>query len=293
MNSLDSNQSASAAQFNRQSDRYGKSHILADTQDVELGLRGVLVPSGGTALDVATGGGHTALWLARHGWKVTAGDIAPRMLENAEKLCMEAGFSIETRLFPAEEMPFDDGSFDLLTVRVAPHHFSSPQRFVQETARVLKPGGHFLLIDGTVPDDDPETEEWLHCVEKWRDPSHGRLLSRKAWEDLANESGLKVVRSELQPRKQPDLSWYFETRRAGGNPDAVSDDDERAHWARLRRFSGLGCSALYPLWVAKGDDVFPSVAAWVGDALFREAGVIEPLVLPHAYSRLAPLLGVA
>jgi hypothetical protein len=47
----------------------------------------VLVPPHGTALDVATGGGHTALWLAGHGWKVTAGDIAPRMLENAKKLC--------------------------------------------------------------------------------------------------------------------------------------------------------------------------------------------------------------
>jgi ubiquinone/menaquinone biosynthesis C-methylase UbiE len=208
---LDTKQSASAAQFNRQSDRYGKSHILADTQDVEQGLRGVLVPSEGSALDVATGGGHTALWLARHGWKVTAGDIAPRMLENARKLCTEAGFKIETRLFPAEEMPFADGSFDLLTVRVAPHHFSSPQRFVQKAARVLKPGGHFLLIDGTVPDADPETEEWLHCVEKWRDPSHGRFLSRKAWQTLAAEAGLKVVRSELQSRKQPDLDWYFET----------------------------------------------------------------------------------
>jgi hypothetical protein len=54
-----------------------------------------------------------------------------------------------------------------------------------------------------------------------------------------------------------------------------------------------GFSALYPLWVAKGDDVFPTVAAQVGDALFREAGVIEPLVLPHAYSHLAPLVGVA
>ena len=42
--SLDSTQSASAAQFNRQSDRYGKSHILADTQDVEHGLHGVLPP---------------------------------------------------------------------------------------------------------------------------------------------------------------------------------------------------------------------------------------------------------
>ena len=62
--SLDFRQSAAAAQFNRQSDRYGKSHILADTQDVALGLQGIDVPAGGTALDVATGGGHTALWLA-------------------------------------------------------------------------------------------------------------------------------------------------------------------------------------------------------------------------------------
>ena len=208
---LDSNQSASAAQFNRQSDRYGKSHILADTQDVEAGLREVSASPGRAALDVATGGGHTALWLARHGWKVTAGDIAARMLENAQKLSAEAGFTIETRLFPAEDMPVADTSFDLVTVRVAPHHFSSPAKFVRETARVLKPGGHLLLIDGSVPDDDPETEEWLHAVEKWRDPSHGRFLSRNAWEDVAREAGLSVIRSELHSRKQPDLEWYFET----------------------------------------------------------------------------------
>jgi ubiquinone/menaquinone biosynthesis C-methylase UbiE len=208
---LNSQQSAAADQFNRQSDRYGKSHILADTHDVAQGLQGVTRPEDGTALDVATGGGHTALWLARNGWKVTVGDIAPRMLENAQKLCAEAGFSIETRLFPAEEMPFADGSFDLITVRVAPHHFSSPAKFVQETARVLKRGGHFLLIDGSVPDDDSEAEEWLHRVEKWRDSSHGRFLSRKAWEDLARHAGLKVLRSGLHSRKQPDLEWYFET----------------------------------------------------------------------------------
>jgi ubiquinone/menaquinone biosynthesis C-methylase UbiE len=208
---LDSKQSASAAQFDRQSDRYGKSHILADTQDVALGLKGVAMPLNGTALDVATGGGHTALWLARQGWKVTAGDIAPRMLENAQKLCADSGFRIQPRLFPAESIPFDDGAFDLVTVRVAPHHFSSPAKFIEETSRVLKHGGHFLLIDGSVPDDDPETEEWLHWVEKWRDPSHGRLLSRKAWEELVRRAGLLVLRSELQPFKQPDLQWYFDT----------------------------------------------------------------------------------
>ena len=69
---LDSRQSASAAQFDRQSERYGKMHILANTEDVAEGLASVKVPPGGGALDVATGGGHTALRLARMGWKVTA-----------------------------------------------------------------------------------------------------------------------------------------------------------------------------------------------------------------------------
>ncbi|HET7536880.1 MAG TPA: class I SAM-dependent methyltransferase [Candidatus Didemnitutus sp.] len=208
---LDAAQAASAAQFDRQSDRYGKSHILADTSDVAAGLAGIAPGSGSAALDVATGGGHTALWLAQHGWQVTAGDIAPRMLENARRLAAEAGRSIETRLFPAEEMPFADASFDLVTVRVAPHHFSSPAKFLAEVARVLRPGGHFLLIDGSVPDDNPETEEWLHRVEKWRDPSHGRFLSHAAWERLVRDVRLTVVSSTLHPLKQPDLQWYFET----------------------------------------------------------------------------------
>ena len=210
--SLDAAQAASAAQFDRQSDRYGKSHILADTSDLASALAGIVPPyGGGAALDVATGGGHTALFLARQGWRVTAGDISARMLENARRLANEEGFPLNTRLFPAEDMPFADRSFDLVTSRVAPHHFSAPARFVAEVARVLKPNGHFLLIDGGVPDDDLETEEWLHRVEKWRDPSHGRFLSRKAWETLLKQGNLSLLQSSLHPMKQPDLQWYFET----------------------------------------------------------------------------------
>ena len=235
---LDPAQSASAAQFNRQSDRYGKSHILADSSDVAHGLVSVSRPPDGTALDVATGGGHTALFLARQGWRVTAGDIAPRMLENARNLCAEAGLAIETRLFPAEQMPFVDSTFDLVTVRVAPHHFSSPGSFIRETARVLKPGGHFLLIDGSVPDNDPETEEWLHQVEKWRDPSHGRLLSRHDWQELVHSCGMKTMLAELHSLKQPDLTWYFET--AATTPENREKVLEAVRTAPPRVKSALG-----------------------------------------------------
>jgi SAM-dependent methyltransferase len=174
-------------------------------------LHGVAPAPGARALDVATGGGHTALFLARQGWRVTAGDISTKMLENARRLVEEAGLSLETKLFPAEEMPFADRTFDLVTVRVAPHHFSSPPRFIAEVARVLRPGGHFLLIDGSLPDDVPSADAWLNEVEKWRDPSHERLLSRAAWEALVRGQGLVVERSALAPMKQPDLQWYFDT----------------------------------------------------------------------------------
>lgn len=208
---MDAAQAAAAAQFDRQSDRYGRTHILADTRDLEELLRAVPAPAGARALDVATGGGHAALCLARRGWSVTAGDISERMLENAGRLLRQEGFEAQTRLFAAEAMPFADGSFGLVCARVAPHHFSSPERFVAEAARVLAPGGHFLLIDGTVPDADPETEAWLHRVEKWRDPSHGRFLGREAWERLVAQCGLRLVSSSIHARKQPDLQWYFDT----------------------------------------------------------------------------------
>jgi hypothetical protein len=76
---------------------------------------------------------------------------------------------------------------------------------------VLKSGGYFLLIDGTVEDDQPAAEAWSHAVEKLRDPSHHRFLTPRAWSKLCEAHGLKVVSINLAPFKQPDLNWYFET----------------------------------------------------------------------------------
>ena len=215
MKPLDETQQAARDQFDKQSANYGKSHILARTDDIAAVLEGVELPEGARALDVATGGGHTALYLASRGLAVTAADIAPGMLETASRLAAEQGFSLDTQLHEAEKLPYADGAFFLVSCRVAAHHFSDRPAFIREVFRVLQPGGWFLLIDGSVPDGEPEAEEWIHQIEKIRDPSHGRFLSPSAWRALCEEAGFQVSKCATTPLQQPDLEWYFQ---AAGTP---------------------------------------------------------------------------
>ena len=77
MEPLNDTQKASREQFQKQSDNYGKSHILSNVDDVIQALEGVPLSAEGEALDVATGGGHTAIYLASLGMQVIAADITP------------------------------------------------------------------------------------------------------------------------------------------------------------------------------------------------------------------------
>jgi ubiquinone/menaquinone biosynthesis C-methylase UbiE len=216
----DAIQEQAREQFARQSHRYASGHILADVSDVQAALDRIDLAKGSRVLDVATGAGFTGLHLAKLGHHATLADLAGPMLERAREKACALGLAIDLREHPAESMPYRDESFDLVTCRVAAHHFSSPQKFVSETARVLKPGGYFILIDGTVSDDHPVAEEWMHQVEKLRDPSHHRFLTPLNWVALCDSSDLEVAYQGLTPFKQPDLNWYFETA-------ATSEDNRR------------------------------------------------------------------
>ncbi|HYX48124.1 MAG TPA: class I SAM-dependent methyltransferase, partial [Ktedonobacteraceae bacterium] len=94
-----------------------------------------------TALDIATGGGHTALAIAPYVAQVTVTDLTPRMLEKAREFLLAQGITnAYFQMADAEQLPFSPASFDRVTCRIAPHHFPDLSKFVLEVARVLKPG---------------------------------------------------------------------------------------------------------------------------------------------------------
>lgn len=237
---LNDTQRAAQEQFSRQSTRYGKGHILENVADVEEAAQLLVLPSPtARVLDVACGAGHTGLYFAGQGHTVTCADISPAMLQRVREAAAERGLTVETREHPAETMPYADESFDLVTCRVAPHHFSVPAAFVREVERVLAPGGWFLLIDGTVPDENPEAATWLNRLEKLRDPSHVELYSPSQWRAWCEAAGLRVERSWLRLKMQPDLQWYFDT--------AATTPENRAAVLEMIRTAAPETRAAYDL----------------------------------------------
>ena len=157
-------------------------------------------------LDIATGTGHTAFALAPHVASVTATDITPQMLEKARQLAAER--RIHNVLFDtadAGELPYADGTFDLVTCRIAAHHFADIPRFIGEAARVIRRGGRLAVVDNIVPSGG--VGDYVNAFEQYRDPSHGRCWSLEEWTAGILDAGLVIVAQETIAKRLDFAFW--------------------------------------------------------------------------------------
>jgi len=136
-------------------------------------------------LDVATGGGHVARRLREEGCTVVTVDPAPGMKPDV--------------VAPAEELPFADGSFDVVTCRIAAHHFQDVRKAIAEMARV---SGRLLVIE-----DNVFRGEHVEEAERLRDPSHVRCYPEAQWREMVSEAGFEVEQLEHFPRRQSFDAW--------------------------------------------------------------------------------------
>ncbi len=193
--------------FGKFADSYITSQTHAKGYDLERLIAIAQPQSDWSVLDVATGGGHTALKFAHHVKKVVATDITPRMLAKASDFITSQGVrNVEFKPADAENLPFEAGTFDLVTCRIAPHHFPDCQQFIHTSWRVLKTGGSLLVQDHVLPDDDIAAR-YIDDFERWRDPSHNRAFSHTRWKQMFTIAGFTVEHTEEVIKRHPFIPW--------------------------------------------------------------------------------------
>jgi ubiquinone/menaquinone biosynthesis C-methylase UbiE len=158
------------------------------------------------ALDVATGGGHVAYTFAPHVERMWATDITQEMLDMVRAEAQKRGLAnIRTAYAKAEALPFEDASFDLVTCRIAPHHFESIPAFLGEVHRVLKPDGVLAVVDNVVPAGS--VGDYVNAFERFRDPSHLRAWTMDEWRAALTKAGLKITHEEQMYKQMEFKSW--------------------------------------------------------------------------------------
>jgi ubiquinone/menaquinone biosynthesis C-methylase UbiE len=130
-------------------------------------------------------------------------DLTREMIDEARRIAAERNIrNVDWVIADAAHLPFQDDTFDLLTVRAAPHHFPSVDAFLAEGFRVLSPGGDAAFIDCAPP---LPARDVLHQIEVRRDPSHVRSLTVDEWVARLERAGFEVETAQAR-----EVDWNYE-----------------------------------------------------------------------------------
>jgi ubiquinone/menaquinone biosynthesis C-methylase UbiE len=198
--------SLSQEHFGRTAGHYLTSTPHARGASLERMVELVQPQPGWRVLDVATGAGHTAYAFAPHVARVWATDITDEMLDVVRGEIAKRGLAnVRMAHAKAEALPFEDQSFDLVTCRIAPHHFDSIGAFLAEARRALKLGGVLALVDNVVPAGS--VGDYVNAFERFRDPSHLRAWTVAEWRAALADVGFAIVHEEEIEKDMEFASW--------------------------------------------------------------------------------------
>jgi ubiquinone/menaquinone biosynthesis C-methylase UbiE len=198
---------------------YRESEAHREGEDLDLVVE--WAEGAETALDVATGGGHVARRLRKAGINVVTVDPAPGM----EPDVVSRG----------EDLPFADGSFDVVACRVAAHHFEDVEKAAFEMARVSR--DRVIVVDNLFLDERAEEADRL------RDPSHVRNYTESEWRELFESAGLRIEEVRRLPKQIEIEPWLERVGTPPTDADRVREllaDRIEDGWITLDRIAILG-----------------------------------------------------
>ena len=210
-------------QFGASAAAYVTSPLHAAGEDLDRLLAWGAARRADRVLDVATGGGHTALAFAGVARRVVAYDLTEPMLAAARGHVRARGAAnVEFVAGDAGDLPFRDESFDVVTCRTAAHHFADVPAAVRQIHRILRPGGSLLLQD-ILGHDDADANAFILEVEKRRDPSHVRSYRATEWKAFLRAAGLTVMEDSVIWKLREWNEWTGRMRMTAEARRALED----------------------------------------------------------------------
>jgi ubiquinone/menaquinone biosynthesis C-methylase UbiE len=205
--------------WSKRAELYRNSAAHRDGEDLDLVVE--WAEGAETALDVATGGGHVARRLRKAGINVVTVDPAPGMEPDV--------------ISRGEDLPFADGSYDVVACRVAAHHFEDVEKALSEMARVSR--DRVIVVDNLFLDERAEE------ADRVRDPSHVRNYTEKEWRELLESAGLRIEEVRRLPKQIEVEPWLDRAGTPGSDADRVRQllaDRIEDGWVTLDRIAILG-----------------------------------------------------
>ncbi len=162
-------------------------------------------------LDIATGPGYIAEAFARAAREVVGVDLTDAMLVIAKERTAARGVcNVFFRAADAQNLTFENGSFDVVVCRLALHHLQKPLQVLREMARVCRAGGT-VLVEDIYASEFPERAAYQDRWEILRDPSHVRTLPLSELLQLFRDAGLETDAVSTADDLTPEVERWLAT----------------------------------------------------------------------------------
>src|SRR6202171_1877341 len=178
--------------FTTQATAFASNPWVTDEQRIARLVSAARLSRTESVLVIATGPGYIAEAFAKNSRKVLGIDLTEAMLAIARARTAEHGVkNISFSTGDAQNLPFDEGEFDVVVCRLALHHVLQPAKVVSGMSRVCRRDG-IVLVEDIYGSENPARAAYQDRWEILRDPSHVRTVPLSELLHIFRDAGLET-----------------------------------------------------------------------------------------------------
>ena len=201
--------------FTTQAEAFAANPWVTDEERIRRLVAAARLTGNERVLDIATGPGYIAEAFAGAAREAVGVDLTEAMLAIAKERTNERGISnVSFRTADAQNLPFENGAFDVVVCRLALHHLQKPLQVLREMTRVCRAGGT-VVVEDIYASELPERSAYQDRWEILRDSSHVRTLPLSEMLQLFRDAGLEMDAVSTADDLTPEVERWLATTKTG------------------------------------------------------------------------------